>query len=105
MSVSSSLGSYCFPALLELGGFRPPGFSVPAQIEVKAVNRGPAVPEQEGKLEENSYLAPNIIKIGVLLLLFCFTCLIKTGFFPCSNSLQGRSSLDCSCRHCSAADT
>lgn len=57
-------------------GFRPLDFSVPVQIKVKAINRGPAVPEQQGKLEEKSYLAPNIIKSGALLLLFCFTCLL-----------------------------
>lgn len=51
-------------------GLRPPGFSVPVQ----AVDGGPTVPEQEGKLEENSYLAPNIIKSGVLL--FCSVSLV-----------------------------
>lgn len=49
------------------------------------------------KLEESSYLAPDIIKSGVLLLLY-FTCLINTGFFFILNmkinSLQGRTFLD-----------
>lgn len=55
-------------------GFGPPGVSVPVQIRVKAVSGGPTVPEQEGKLEENSYLAPNILKSGVLL--FCSVPLV-----------------------------